>query len=78
MQSESITFKNMVILAAIGIATGWLAAAMMGGAETTTIGIVTVALIETLFKAAVYFAGFGVGRFRARGSKADDIRDTFS
>ena len=78
MQSEAITFKNMVILIAIGAATGWLAAAMLGGAETTTVGMILAAIVETLFKGAIYFLGFGIGRFRARRSKTDDLRDTFS
>lgn len=79
MQSDRVTFRNMIILLAIGIGTGWLGAAMMGGEATATgVGMAVVILFETLFKVAIYFAGFGVGRFRARGSKIDDIRDTFS
>lgn len=79
MQSDRITFKNMAILVAIGLVTGWLGAAMVGGEATaTTAGMVFVALAETIFKAAIYFIGFGIGRFRARRSGADDIRDTFS
>ncbi|WP_447931404.1 hypothetical protein [Sphingopyxis fribergensis] len=78
MQTDRITVKILAILLAIGVGTGWLGAAVMGGELATTGGMIFVILFETLVKFAIFFAGFGVGRFRARGSKIDDIRDTFS
>jgi hypothetical protein len=73
-------------LALIGIAIIWTVGVfyLIGGFEmlqrgaTSGLQLAQAILLELLLDCVVFFAGYGVGRWRRRGQVAEDVADTFS
>jgi hypothetical protein len=83
MNSERLSWRHAAVIGAVFVAQTGMFYAVAGGELLRTgamslMEVLAIVGLEGLIDVAVFFAGYGVGRYRRRRHTPDDVADTFS
>lgn len=78
INSDRLTFKHAGVILLLSCLFGGLGG-LIAGRDDVAVGVVMIFTIgfELILETIVFFAGFGIGRYRARKAGISNIEDTF-
>ena len=78
LNSDRLSWKHAGIILLLSCLFGGLGGLIAGGGEVSVgVAMIFTIAVHLVLETTVFFAGFGIGRYRARKAGISNIEDTF-